>query len=63
MKKMKSRNTIQRLLTVEDLADEWFSERSEINFFIKKGMPSIRIGRRIMFDLKECQKWYRSNAW
>lgn len=57
---------VVRLLTMDELAQEWRCKREAISKMVHEGMPHVRVedrtrrhGCRLMFDLKACQVWYR----
>lgn len=47
------------LLSVAEMCEEWFCDKNTIFRYIIQGMPVHRIEKRTLFDLKECQRWYR----
>jgi len=44
--------------------DEWnIADERTLKIFIKQGLPHKKINNNYIFNLEECQRWYRRNAW
>lgn len=51
------RGRFDPLLTAEQLADHYGVTRATIYNLMKRGMPSLKIGRARRFRLAECDSW------
>jgi hypothetical protein len=51
-----------RFLSKPALADHYGVSERTIKTWREKGLPGIRVGREVMFDVGDCDRWIESHG-
>jgi Helix-turn-helix domain len=51
-----------RFLSKPALADHYGVSERTIKTWREKGLPGVRVGRGVMFDVSDCDRWIESHA-
>jgi hypothetical protein len=59
-----SRTIIEPPILVRDvtLAKKWDVSRAQIHVLRKRGLPFIRVGGAVRYDVEECTSWVREHG-
>jgi hypothetical protein len=51
-----------RFLSKRALAEHYGVSERTIKTFREKGLPGVRVGREVLFDVDACDRWIESHA-
>jgi ribosome-binding protein aMBF1 (putative translation factor) len=52
----------RRFLSKRALADRYGVGERTIKTWREKGLPGVRVGREVMYDVEACDRWIESHA-